>query len=250
MGLPITLPQVKGVQWQGGSAMDPTKADVFPFTLAANATLTITSGAYIGQIIYIAIQQNATGGFSVTWPTSFTGAPNVKQAANALTAFSMIWNGSLWNLFGGFSSSVQTAYTNATTGMTSVPDWGWSIAAGGHLHVKGFLAWQNGTSNDAIQYQLTGPTIGAGSILLGAQMTGTVGGGAAGATVVNKVATAFATPITNSLTTVTASTNFLDIIEIDVFAGATAGTVQVQAAALTGGTVTIAAGSSMFATAN
>lgn len=160
---------------------------------------------------------------------------------------------SLW-LYPSQNYSVElyldSAYSNATTVMSNVAgatantgNLGFFAQANRAYHASCHIVWQNGTSGDAIQYQWTGPSSPT-AVLFSAITTTTLGVTATSGLSSNKTVTSFSAANATGLTTVTASTNFSDDLELDVVNGVNAGTIQLQAAAVTGGTITIAAGSS------
>jgi len=133
------------------------------------------------------------------------------------------------------------AYTNATTGFTSVvggtANGGLSfpVAASQTYHANCYITWQGSANTTGPKYQFTGPGSPT-AVVLGVFSNITSSTYTAG------VVTAFATPFANA-GTVTATTNFTDWVALTVVNGANAGTVVLQMAANGAGTLTVQPGS-------
>lgn len=71
------------------------------FNVIGNITASVASGTVVGEEMTLALRQNATGGFTLTWSGSnllfgAAGTPQLASAASSLTTITLIWNGSVW----------------------------------------------------------------------------------------------------------------------------------------------------------
>lgn len=136
----------------------------------------------------------------------------------------------------GTTGFVTASYTNATTTFSSVPNLSFPVSAGANYYVECEIVWQGSANTTGAKYQWTGPA-SPSAVVSGATfgITATTSGNAA--------AVAFSSAMANT-GTITTATNFHDVVRLSLINGATAGTVQLQAAANGVGTLTIQAGSS------
>jgi hypothetical protein len=72
----------------------------FTMTLTGNVTSSTISNPIAGQTITFVITQNATGGWTFTWPTNTRGSSNVEPTANAVSVQSFVFDGSVWRATG------------------------------------------------------------------------------------------------------------------------------------------------------
>lgn len=128
-----------------------------------------------------------------------------------------------------------SAYTNATTGFTSVTGLAFPVSASRNYAATCRIVWQGSASTTGPKYQFTGPASPT-AVLVGMNSIVTA------TTVITATSTGFSTPVANS-GSVTTATNFTDTLTVSVVNGTTAGTVQLQAAANGTGTLTVQPGS-------
>jgi len=214
------------------------------FTNSTNATL---------STVTVAITGTNSGDFGVTTnPSTNCGGSLTAAATCTLTVsftpggfgarsaiLTVAWTGGslVVPLYGSglASGMLLTAYTNATTSFTSVPGIAFPINASQNLTGTCAITWQGSASTTGPKYQFTGPgSPTAVAVGLFTPVTSS--------TLTNVSAVAFSSPVANA-NTVTATTNFTDRLTIGVVNGTTAGTVQLQAAAVGAGTLTIQPGS-------
>lgn len=229
-------PVTQAVAFSATPTFNASVANAFLMTLTNNVTSSTLTGGYAGQIITLVITQDGTGSRTFAWPTNVTGAPNIKAAANAITAVSLLNGVGGWTLSAPYASGVQTAYTNATTTFSNVPDLGWSVAASGQLHAVCRITWQGSATTTGPKYQVTGPASPT-AVAVG------VFSNVTSSTYTSGSAVAFSSAVANA-GTITATTNFTDTVDVQVQNGTTAGTVQLQEAANGAGTLTVQPGSS------
>lgn len=134
-----------------------------------------------------------------------------------------------------------SAYTNATTGFTSVTGLSFSVEASTNYYMTCQLTWQASASTGGLKVQITGPASPT-AVAINYTQTATTSATVA-ATFTSESATAFSTSLSDTLS-VTTATNMPSVLTMGLVNGANAGTVQVQAAADGAGTVTIQPGSS------
>lgn len=130
---------------------------------------------------------------------------------------------------------VTSAYTNATTTFTSVPNLAFAVQSNGAYTVKCSIIWQGSAGTTGAKYQFTGPAA-PGAVAAGATMIVTA------TTVITASVTAFSSAMANT-GTITTATNFIDRVDLGLINGANAGVVALQAAANGVGTLTIQPGS-------
>lgn len=133
------------------------------------------------------------------------------------------------------SGFVTATYTNATTTFSSIPNLGFPVAASAAFYVECMIVWQGSATTTGAKYQWTGPAAPS-AVVSGAIF------GITATTNANAAATALSTAMANT-GTITAATNFMDVVRLSIVNGANAGTVQLQAAANGAGTLTIQPGS-------
>jgi hypothetical protein len=98
------------------SSLSPTftatsnTADAFLFTLNNNATASL-AGASFGEILTFQICQNATGGYTFTWPSQMVNPPVVPTAPNACITQSFIYD--------NFDQADPTPYPTGITSLNS-----------------------------------------------------------------------------------------------------------------------------------
>ena len=82
--------------------IDPVNGDFQTVTLTANVTdsaITFSAGsAFSGELLFLQIIQNATGGWTFNWPTNVlsSGSYPISTTANDRTLVTLIYNGSNW----------------------------------------------------------------------------------------------------------------------------------------------------------
>jgi hypothetical protein len=131
--------------------------------------------------------------------------------------------------------TLSTAYTNATTTFSSVPGMLFPVHAGVSYTLRCDLIWQGSATTTGPKYQFTGP--GSPTAVASNAISAITA-----STYAQVSATAFSTSMPNT-GTITATTNFHDIVTLGLVNGANTGTVQLQAAANGSGTLTIQPGS-------
>lgn len=72
----------------------------FTMTLTGNVTGSTISNPIAGQVITFVITQNATGGWTFSWPSNTRGSSNVEPTANAVSVQSFVFDGSVWRATG------------------------------------------------------------------------------------------------------------------------------------------------------
>ena len=132
------------------------------------------------------------------------------------------------------------AYTNATTGFTSVAGGSgqtlaFTVAASTNYVVTCNILWQGSAGTTGPKFQWTGP---ASPTAVTASMHSPV----TTATYLDATATAFSSPMADT-GTITTATNFNAVVTLGLVNGTTGGTVTLQAAANGTGTLTIQPGS-------
>lgn len=130
---------------------------------------------------------------------------------------------------------ITSAYTNATTGFTSVTGLSFPVAASRNYHAVCHIVWNSSAAQAGPNYQFTGP----------AQFTNLVTNtlsSVTASTFFTMSATTFNSRMNNSNLVFT-NTNMIDTITFDLINGTIAGTVQLQASAANTGTLTIQPGS-------
>jgi hypothetical protein len=200
------------------------------FTLLANSVYFVYYDCG-GNQLYVSTQAPAPPYVAINQVT--TGAATVSGTSDLRSLF-------LFPPAGGVGMSTYltgSAYTNATTGFTSITPFAFPIAASQTQHLMCTITWQGSAGTTGPKYQWTGPGSPT-AVLFSTWSNVTVSTYLTAATVV-----AFSTPFANT-GTVTAATNFTDTIHLIVVNGTTAGTLQLQAAANGVGTLTIQPGSS------
>ena len=133
-----------------------------------------------------------------------------------------------------------SAYTNATTGFTSVAGGSgqtlaFTVAASTNYVVTCNILWQGSAGTAGPKFQWTGP---ASPTAVTASMHSPV----TTATYLDATATAFSSPMADT-GTITTATNFNAVVTLGLVNGTTAGTATLQAAANGTGTLTIEPGS-------
>jgi hypothetical protein len=98
------------------------EAGLQTITLAANQTLTLGGTALQpGSIITLKVTENATGGFTLTLPAAFVGAPAINTAANAVTVMTFqSTDGTTLSYIGGTGQIVSTGITGGTSGQVPI----------------------------------------------------------------------------------------------------------------------------------
>ena len=107
------------VSFSSTPVFDAASYGYFSITLSGNVTSSTIPGGVTGQQITLDICQNATGGFTFTWPTSLLGAPSVNQNANGCTIVQAFYNGSNW--ITAYSSSASLSGIYNTMAFSSTP---------------------------------------------------------------------------------------------------------------------------------
>jgi hypothetical protein len=130
---------------------------------------------------------------------------------------------------------VTSAYTNATTTFSNVTGLSLTVAAGTNYKMTCHITWQGSATTTGPKYQFTGPASPTSVASSAFSMV-------TASTVTQTSAVALSTSMPNA-GTITATTNFTDLVTIGLQNGATAGTLQLQAAANGAGTLTIQPGS-------
>ena len=131
---------------------------------------------------------------------------------------------------------VTTNYTNATETASNITGLSFYAQPYHNYHVKCEITWQSSATADAPSYTFTGPANDTAFVSgLWSPVTSSTFTTASGA--------AYSTALSNA-GTVTASTYWTDQLSFDLLNGATPGTLQVKAAGVASGTITIYAGSS------
>lgn len=130
---------------------------------------------------------------------------------------------------------VTTTYTNATTTFSNVTGLSFPVAASTNYHAVCRITWQGSATTTGPKYQWTGP---ASPTAVAASINSIV----TASTFTTASAVAFSSAMANA-GTITATTNFTDIVDLGLINGTTAGTLQLQAAANGVGTLTIQPGS-------
>lgn len=126
-------------------------------------------------------------------------------------------------------------YTNASTTFSNV-GLSLSVSANTSYTLNCQLVYSGSATTAGPKFQFTGPASPT-TVLVG------VSGGTGAAAFADGAATAFSTAVTSLGTLGAASTNFVGAVTLSLVNGANAGTVQLQAAANSTGTLTILAGS-------
>jgi hypothetical protein len=237
---------VKVVALVATPVFDASTAQTFVLTLGAT---TVTSSTLInlsvGQIVYFVISQDATGSRAFVWPTNVGGAPNVLQAASAVTRFSCQFDGAACQALNPVVLQQIAAYSNGTTSATAIPELKFSVAPSRNYSGICYLSWSTSNTAAAPAYDLTGPASPT-AVTLQLFTPTTVSAIAAPA---GSVAASFGNFVTNPAT-VTISTQFLDILTFSVQNGTTAGNIQVlMKSTSAAGTVTYSPGSACVVTA-
>lgn len=246
----------------GGAGACPTNSSV-----TDNATTVTTSdtGGYVAPVF---VSNGPTAGF-FDFPQGSTSAAVAPcntatsaciQAPAAVTSYLLdlpgaapVNNNSVWlhsnasPSVGTFAKMPQTAivsgtaYTNATTGFTSVvgssgQTLSFSVEASTAYVMDCTLIYQSSVSTAGPKFQMTGPAspTSVAIAVSGATNTTAIGDG---------VVVAFSTPITSLGTAGATATNFPVTVTMGLNNGTNAGTVTVQAAANGTGTLTIQPGS-------
>lgn len=142
-------------------------------------------------------------------------------------------NVALQNLMQRFTTN--STYTNATTTFSNVTTLAFPVSASRNYAATCYIMWQGSAATTGPKYQWTGPASPTAVI---ASMWSNV----TASTYTTATATAFSAAMANA-GTVSTTTNFMDVLNISVINGTTAGTVQLQAAANGAGTLTIQNGS-------
>jgi hypothetical protein len=130
---------------------------------------------------------------------------------------------------------VNPAYTNATTTFSNVTGLALPVNPSENYNWVCRITWQGTANTTGPKYQFTGPASPT-AVAVGLHSPVTA------STFITASAVAFSSAVANS-GTVTAATNFTDIISLGLLNGVNAGTVQLQAAANGVGTLTIQPGS-------
>ncbi len=127
---------------------------------------------------------------------------------------------------------LTTTFTNATATFANVTGLAFPVGANRNYHAVCHITWQGSTSLAAPKYQFTGPSGSTASVAM-LQSSGNV------SNFVTQTATTYATSLANTFASIVPLFNFTDTIEFSVLNGSTAGTVQLQAALVTSGQLTI-----------
>lgn len=85
----ITLPWVQYLQWlaeqSGGGGGGG--ATVYAVTLTADTTISLTAPVAAGDILFVDIAQNGTGGWNITWGATARGGPTELGNTSANTRY-------------------------------------------------------------------------------------------------------------------------------------------------------------------
>lgn len=236
---PVSANNILPVAFSATPVFDASKVGMggtFLFTLTGNVTSSTLVNGFQGQVVNFMLVQDGTGSRTIVYPTNAGGIPNILSAANAITRFSLQFDGVAWQGYGPLQLQQIAAYSNATTGFTSIPELGFTLAANRNYTAIFHLTWSASNTAAAPKYQVTGPgspTAVLLSLLTPVTVT-TLGLPAA--------ATAFSSAVANPAT-VTTSTNFTDHVMLRIQNGANAGTAQLQAAATAANALTFQPGS-------
>lgn len=163
------------------------------------------------------------------------------QTGSFFQCVSGVWQrGDMTGTFAGGQAAAHvfttgSAYTNASTTFSSVTGLSFAARANQNYAITCYIVWQGSASTTGPKYQWTGPSSPTN---IYASMWSNV----TTSTFLTAVATAFSSAMANS-GTVTATTNFVDILTVGLINGSNSGTVQLQAAANGAGTLTIQPGS-------
>lgn len=88
-------------------------ADIFAMTLTANVTSSTVSNATTGQMIAFRLCQDATGGRTFTWPTTFLRPPTIASGASACTNPTFFYDGTNWRALAASGDNTQLRIANA-----------------------------------------------------------------------------------------------------------------------------------------
>ena len=225
-----------------GTAM-ATQATVFTNTSASTlaSVLVSASGTNSGDFSLSTSPATNCGG-SLTagsaCTVTVTFSPGGVGARTASISFA--WTGGSYSVALSGTGLAQfpqvtSAYTNATTTFSSVLPLYFFANAGGNYRFVCRITWQGSATTSGPKYQFTGPASPT-SVAVGMNSVVTA------TTTIAASATAFSTAVANT-GTITATTNFTDVVDVGLVNGSTAGLVQLQAAANGSGTLTIQPGS-------
>jgi len=98
----IQGPETIALAVDGTVALDGSAGNsFFIVALAANATtVDWANGAYVGQVMTLELQQDATGSRTFAWPDTiaYTGGepPTISTGASLTDVFQFIWDGTIW----------------------------------------------------------------------------------------------------------------------------------------------------------
>lgn len=220
-----------------------TTPSVVGFTnwLTANTgavTITNFTGGFAGQQIRIvcgasdtftAIVSDSTIALVSNWSC-------LTHKSLTLVLLGTVWTETARSLLAAQQTAFLTStYTNATTTFSNITGLSFPVAANTNYKIRCDLDYQTSASTADVKIQWTGPASPTAITYdLDIQATGTTPNAV--------VATAFSTSLSETTTPTTATNLPLDLT-MTLINGATAGTVQLQAAATGVGTITIIPGS-------
>lgn len=211
-------------------------------TIAYTNSTTAQPMSGLGALTPLTAGSPALGSAALPWASVIfgTAATNNVTLTSSTQAAARTINvpdyGLATQQFPGTVFLTGSAYTNATTGFTSVTGLAFPVAASTNYTAHCNIVWQGSAGTTGPKYQFTGP---GSPTAVGLGMHSTV----TATTFITAAAVAFSSPVANS-GTVTTATNFEDQLDLMVLNGTNAGTVQLQAAANGAGTLTIQPGSS------
>ena len=230
-------PVRQNVTFAATIAFDASQANIFVLTLTGNVTSSTLVNGTIGQTVVFVISQDGTGSRTFAWPSNVGAAPKVLAAASAITRASFRYDGVAWNAVNPIVLQQIAAYSNATTTGTVIPEIAFSAAASRNYTAVCRLTWSSSNAAAAPSWSFSGPASPTAVLISSITPVTT------STLTLPAASTAFDTYVANAAT-VTTSTNFTDLVSLQLQNGTTAGTVQLEMKSTSAsGTVTLQPGS-------
>lgn len=106
------------VTFSATPTFDLSKFSWFLITLTGDVTAPVFSNAVSGDLLFLSIIQDATGGHAFTFPAAFTNPPTVAQGASNRSDYIFAFDGTNWRHFAdgdnAYSRSALLAANNST----------------------------------------------------------------------------------------------------------------------------------------